>query len=68
MHNNPDVWGERVPRSGHAHRKPVGLQAELIAAVTGEGDIVIDPAASSFSVMGACRRAGHRFLGCDING
>ena len=68
VHNIPDVWGEKVPRGGHAHRKPVGLQAELIAAVTGEGDIVIDPAAGSFSVMEACRRTGRRFLGCDING
>ncbi len=68
VHNIPDVWSEKVPRSGHAHRKPVGLQAELIAAVTGEGDIVIDPAAGSFSVMEACRCTGRRFLGCDING
>ena len=68
VHNIPDVWSEKVPRGGHAHRKPVGLQAELIAAVTGEGDIVIDPAAGSFSVMEACQRTGRRFLGCDING
>ena len=68
VHNIPDVWGEKVPRGGHAHCKPVGLQAELIAAVTGEGDIVIDPAAGSFSVMEACQRTGRRFLGCDING
>ena len=31
-------------------------------------DIVIDPAAGSFSVMEACRHTGRRFLGCDING
>lgn len=68
VHNIPDVWGEKVSRVDHAHRKPVGLQAELIAAVTGEGDIVIDPAAGSFSVMEACQRTGRRFLGCDING
>ena len=68
MHNNSDVRGEKVPRGGHAHRKPVGLPAELIAAVTGEGDIVIDPVVGSFSVMEACRCAGRRFLECDING
>ena len=68
VHNIPDVWSEKVPRGGHAHCKPVGLQAELIAAVTGAGDIVIDPAAGSFSVMEACQRTGRRFLGCDLNG
>ena len=68
VHNIPDVWGEKVARTGHAHCKPVGLQAELISAVTGARDIVIDPAAGSFSVMEACRRTGRRFLGCDING
>lgn len=67
-HDIPDVWEEKVPRNGHAHAKPVELQARLIAAVSNVGDVVIDPAAGSFSVMAACRRVGRDFLGCDING
>ena len=67
-HDIPDVWTEKVPRSGHAHAKPVGLQAALVGAVTNTGDLVIDPAAGSFSVLTACAETGRDFLGCDING
>jgi site-specific DNA-methyltransferase (adenine-specific) len=68
LHDIPDVWQEKLPRGagGHAHRKPVGLQAQLIAATTPEGGLVIDPAAGSFSVMTAAHQVGRRFLGCDI--
>lgn len=68
VHNIPDVWHEEVKRNGHTHKKPVDLQGELIAAVSNEGDIVVDPAAGSFSVMEACKMRGRNFLGCDING
>lgn len=67
-HDIPDVWRERVERGRHTHRKPVELQARLIAAVTVPGDLVIDPAAGSFSVLEACQQGGRRFLGCDIEG
>lgn len=67
-HDIPDVWRERVERGRHTHRKPVELQARLIAAVTVPGDLVIDPAAGSFSVLEACQGQGRRFLGCDIAG
>ena len=67
-HDIPDVWRERVTRNGHTHTKPIELQARLIEAVSNPGDIVIDPAAGSFSVMAACRQARRNFLGCDING
>ena len=68
LHDIPDLWRERVERGRHAHRKPVGLQAKLIAAVSNPGDVVIDPAAGSFSVLEACQQQGRRFLGCDIEG
>ena len=68
VHNLPDVWQERVASQGRIHPKPVGLQARLIEAVTNEGDIVIDPAAGSFSVFAACKQTQRTFLGCDING
>lgn len=62
-----DVLEESVPRKGHAHRKPVGIQARLIAATTRPGDIVIDPAAGSFSVLASCKRVGNRrFFGTDL--
>jgi len=68
IHNIPDVWRESVKRNGHTHKKPVGLQAKLLAAVSNIGDVVIDPAAGSFSVLEACRIQDRNFLGCDING
>ena len=67
-HNIPDVWLGRVKRIGPTHQKPIDLQGELITAVSNEGDVVIDPAAGSFSVMEACRQKDRNFLGCDIKG
>lgn len=64
----PDVWQEKAPQNGHAHAKPIGLQGELIEAVSDAGDLVIDPAAGSFSVLESCRLQGRNFLGCDRNG
>ncbi len=52
-HSILDVWQEDVKRNGHAHKKPIDLQGELIAAVSNHNDIVIDPAAGSFSVLDA---------------
>ena len=66
-HNIPDVWPERLSKA-HAHAKPAGLQAALIGALTNPGDVVIDPAAGSFSVLEACCSTDRRFLGCDIIG
>jgi site-specific DNA-methyltransferase (adenine-specific) len=64
-HDIPDVWEEKL-LTRHAHAKPIGLQARLIESVTNPGDVVVDPAAGSFSVLDACRLTGRRFLGCDI--
>ena len=62
----PDVWAERVARNGAVHPKPVHLQAALIEAVTRAGDMVLDPAAGSYSVLTAAHQAGRQFLGCDV--
>ena len=67
-HTITDVIQERVSQRDHPHTKPVGLQGALMAAVSHEGDFVIDPAAGSFSVMQAARALGRNFLGCDLNG
>ena len=67
-HDIPDVWTEKARRGGHAHRKPVDMQGALIEAVSNAGDVIVDPAAGSFSVMEACRQRKRRFLGCDVNG
>jgi len=66
-HDIPDVWDEKL-ETRHAHAKPVGLQTKLIESVTNPGDVVIDPAAGSFSVMEAALHTGRRFLGCDVAG
>lgn len=68
VHNIPDVWSEPRKTKDHPHQKPIGLQAELIAAVTNEADYVIDPAAGSFSVMEAAHRQNRNFIGCDLEG
>lgn len=68
IHNIPDTWREKAPKGKHPHRKPVELQGELIAAVSNECDIVLDPCAGDFTVMKAANLRGRNFLGCDLNG
>ena len=68
IHNITDVIQEQASQREHPHTKPVDLQGELMAAVSHEGDFVIDPAAGSFSVLQAARNRRRTFLGCDLNG
>lgn len=69
IHNITDVVDEKIEgKISHTHQKPIGLQADLISAVSNEGDIVIDPAAGSFSFMESANVFRRNFLGCDING
>jgi site-specific DNA-methyltransferase (adenine-specific) len=67
LHDIPDVWDEKVTSSS-PHAKPIGLQSRLIEATTNTRDVVLDPAAGSYSILEACRRLNRRFLGCDIAG
>lgn len=67
-HRIPDVWDEKADKLAGVHPKPVGLQAELIEAVSNPGDLVLDPAAGSFSVLKACQSKKRTFIGCDLNG
>ena len=62
-----DLWSEDKDRK-HPHAKPIMLQSALIQCLTEPEDIVLDPAAGSFSSLEACRLAGRNFLGCDIAG
>jgi site-specific DNA-methyltransferase (adenine-specific) len=66
-HNIPDIWSEKVKNINHAHPKPIGLQKELILATSNENDIILDPAAGTFSVMKAAIETNRRFIGCDIS-
>jgi site-specific DNA-methyltransferase (adenine-specific) len=50
----------------HPHQKPLELQKILIEAVSNLGDLVVDPAAGSYSVLEACLLSKRIFLGCDI--
>lgn len=67
LHDIPDVWDEKVIGKG-PHAKPINLQSKLIEATTNTRDVVLDPAAGSYSVLEACQRLNRRFLGCDIAG
>ena len=66
--NIPDVWTEKIDNKTkkHPHQKPLGLQKILIEAVSNSGDLVVDPAAGSYSVLEACLLSQRTFLGCDI--
>lgn len=64
-HDIPDVVDEKL-QTKSIHAKPVKLQARLIEALTNTRDVVIDPAAGSYSVLEACRLTNRHFLGCDI--
>jgi site-specific DNA-methyltransferase (adenine-specific) len=67
-HGIPDVIREDVPMASirsHAHSKPIGIQARLIQAVTQAGDIVLDPAAGSYSTMSAALLVQRNFIGCN---
>lgn len=66
-HNIPNVWEEGADTTVHPHAKPVELQTALISAVTQEGDIIVDPAMGGGSVFEACKKAGRKFVGGDIN-
>ncbi len=55
-----------MPQQAGTHPKPVNLQAALIAAVTAPGDVILDPAAGSYSVLTAAQLAGREFLGYDL--
>ena len=65
-HDIPDVWTETVSRGKATHPKPINLQAALIEAVTNPGDVVLDPAAGSYSTLAAAHQVGRQFLGCDL--
>lgn len=64
--NIRDVWLEKIDNKVHPHQKPHNLQSALIEAVTNEGDVVLDPAAGSFSVMDCAMSKKRLFLGCDL--
>jgi site-specific DNA-methyltransferase (adenine-specific) len=65
-HGIPNRWVEKVDRKEHPHIKPVGLITRLIGATTAPGDLVVDPAAGSFTVMRAAHELGREFIGCDL--
>ena len=67
-HGIPDVWPEKSCQKIHPHAKPLELQKRLISAVTQPEDLIIDPAAGSFSVLEAAKSQNRNFLGCDIRG
>ena len=62
----PDRWPEKVDRKLHPRIKPIGLIRALIAAITEPGDLIVDPAAGSFTVMHAANQLDREFIGCDI--
>ena len=69
IHNIRDVWSEKIPSDElalHPHAKPRGLQKALIEACTQKGNLVLDPAAGSFSVLECCKELGRDFVGTNL--
>lgn len=69
LHNIRDIVSEKIPKEEallHPHSKPRGLQKKLILACTQEGDVVLDPAAGSFSVFECCKETNRNFIGTDL--
>ena len=67
-HDIPNVWKEAVKTIEHPHAKPIDLQTALIDAISQEGDLILDPAMGSGSVLTACQNIKRNFIGGDING
>ena len=65
-HQIKDVWRENLFLKEHTHQKPQGLQSRLIVATSKSNDVIVDPAAGSFSVMKSANNFQRNFLGCDI--
>lgn len=61
-----DIWTEKINNKIHPHQKPFELQKILIETVSNEGDVIVDPASGSFSVMDCAIAKNRFFLGCDI--
>ena len=51
---------------GHPTPKPLNAVTPLVAELTGDGDIILDPFVGSGTTGGACVRLGRRFLGVEI--
>lgn len=62
----PDVCRAKADRARHPHAKPTELLQTLLECVTEPGDLVVDPAAGSYTTLDACRASAREFVGCDI--
>ena len=51
----------------HPNQKPLNLMEELITVLTNEGDTVLDPFSGSGSTMLACKNAGRRGVGIELD-
>ena len=66
---NKNVYMEKIPQDElklHPHAKPKGLQSALIESCSNVGDIVLDPAAGSFSVFECCKKLQRDFIGSNL--
>jgi site-specific DNA-methyltransferase (adenine-specific) len=77
----PDRWAEKIdlkrypPRRTKKlppgaptfpHAKPFQFIKRLIACLSNPDDLIVDPAAGSFTTMHAAHALGRRFIGCDL--
>jgi len=68
-----DVWSDITPlqassaeRLGYPTQKPLGLIERIIAASSGEGDLVLDPFCGCGTTVDAAQRLNRRWVGVDV--
>jgi len=57
---------KRLNGREHPHEKPIALMADLTAAVTSPGDLVLDPFLGSGATACAAYQLGRRFVGIEL--
>ena len=63
------VWTSTTERIDRVHptQKPIGLMIDILNDFTSSGEIVLDPFAGSGSTLRACKDAGRKAIGIELD-
>jgi len=65
--NHPKVTAHHKEDTGHPNQKPEKLVANLIKALTDEGDIILDPMCGGGTALVVAHNLNRNWIGIDIN-